>query len=316
MKILVCGLGALGTVFATCLKTTGHNVYGLTKEKYIKQLHNKPLKITGLFGNKEALLDGIFTNIDELQIKNLDLIIIAVKAYDTEKTINQIKPLIGNNTLVLLGQNGYGNYEISTSIIDKERVILSRVIFGAKVIEPGFAEVTVFADDVVIGQPEQLISIEKLSEIAEIFNKSGIPTRVSQDVYAILWDKIIYNSALNPLGAILECSYGTLAEHEQTKDIMNQIIKEIFEVAAAHGIRLNWNNAEEYIEHFYKNLVPPTAKHFPSMYYDIQGGKRTEIDALNGAIVKLAKEAGIFASVNATITNIIKVKEKLRLKNQ
>ncbi|GAB6182880.1 ketopantoate reductase family protein [Thermodesulfovibrio hydrogeniphilus] len=316
MKILVCGLGALGIVFATCLKTTGQTVFGLTKEKYIEKLKNKPLRITGLFGNKEALLDGLFTHIDDIQLKDLDFIIIAVKAYDTEKAINQIRPLLGEKTLVLLAQNGYGNYEIASSIIGKERVILSRVIFGAKVLEPGFAEVTVFADDVVIGQPEQLISNEKLNEIAKIFNKSGIPTRVSQDVYAILWDKILYNSALNPLGAILECSYGTLAENEETKAIMNQIIKEIFEVAAVHKIKLNWKDAEQYIEHFYKNLVPPTAKHFPSMYYDIQGGKKTEIDALNGAIVRLAKEAGISAPVNATITNIIKVKEKLKLKHQ
>lgn len=311
MKILVFGLGALGTVFATSLKAAGNTVFGLTKEKYIDRLKVNPLKIKGLFGNKEASLDGIFVNSEQLKDLNLDLIIISVKSYDTEIAINQIKPLIRENTLVLLAQNGYGNYEVANSILGKEKIILARIIFGAKIVEVGTAEVTVFADDVVIGQPDHLIAIEKLEIIAQVFKEAGIPTRVSSDVYAILWDKILYNSALNPLGAILECTYGTLAAHEETKSIMNRIIEEIFKVTTAHKIKLNWQNAEQYLEHFYTKLVPPTAKHFPSMYYDIKGGKRTEIDALNGAIVKLGNEKNLHTPVNEAIYNLIKVKEKI-----
>lgn len=310
MNILVCGLGALGTVFATSLKHSGNTVFGLTKDKYIKEFKDKKLKIKGLFGEKEALLDGIFSSTEKLKNLNFDLIIVSVKSYDTEIVINQIISLLNKNTIVLLAQNGYGNYEKATSIIGKEKVLLSRVIFGAKIIETGFAEVTVFADDVIIGQPENAVKRETIEEIASIFNSAGIPTKVSEDVYAILWDKILYNSALNPLGAILNCSYGTLAEYEETKIIMNKIIREIFEVTKAREIKLNWKSPEDYIEHFYKNLVPPTAKHFPSMYYDIKNGKKTEIDALNGAIVKLASEVNITAPVNETITNIIKMIEK------
>ncbi|MDI6714405.1 MAG: ketopantoate reductase family protein [Thermodesulfovibrio sp.] len=313
MKILVFGLGALGTVFATCLKSQGHNVFGFTKEKYINQLKDKKLKITGLFGEKEAKLDDIFTNTEQIKNKDIDLIIVSVKAYDTQTAINQIKPIIRENTLILLAQNGYGNYEIATSILGKEKVMLSRVIFGAKITEIGTAEVTVFADDIVIGQPDMAIPEERLNEIAKIFNESGLPTRVSQNVYAILWDKILYNSALNPLGAILECSYGTLAEHQETRNIMNKIIEEIFQVAKLRGIKLNWKDYKEYLEYFYEKLVPPTAKHFPSMYYDIKQGKKTEIDALNGAIVKIAKEINLQTQVNETITNLIKIKEKLSL---
>lgn len=311
MKIMVFGLGALGTVFATCLKSRGHTVFGLIKEKYINNFKGKTLKIKGLFGEKEAQLDEIFTNTEQIQDRDLDLIIVSVKAYDTQRAISQIKPIIGQNTLVVLAQNGYGNYEIATSILGKERVILSRIIFGAKVVETGMAEVTVFADDIIIGQPENAISESKLLEIAKIFNEAGLPTRVSQDVYAILWDKILYNSALNPLGAILECSYGTLAEHEETRKIMNKIVEEIFNVAKIKKIKLNWKDYREYLHHFYEKLVPPTAKHYPSMYYDIKHGKKTEIDALNGAIVRLAKEVNIAVPVNETITNLIKVKEKL-----
>lgn len=311
MNILVFGLGAVGTVFAVCLKAAGHPVYGITKEKYIEKLKNKTLKIKGLFGQKEVQLDNIFTSASGIKDLKIDLVIVSVKAYDTETAISQIKPIL-DDAVVLLAQNGYGNYEIATSLLGRERVILSRIIFGVKLIDTGFAEVTVFGDDVIIGQPDRAVPDEKLREIAEVFTNAGIPTRVSGDVYAILWDKIIYNSALNPLGAILECSYGELAQNEETRSIMNKIIEEIFNVAKLRGIKLNWQTPEDYIRYFYEKLVPPTRDHFPSMYYDIKQGKKTEIDSLNGAIVKLAREANISVSVNEIILNLIKAKEKLR----
>ena len=311
MKILVFGLGALGTVFAAFLKESGHQVYGIAKEKYIKDLKSKPLEVFGIWGEHKAVLDGISSNPENFKDINFDLIILTVKSYDTEKAAKQIKPLIKENTLVLVAQNGYGNYEIVSKEIGTEHTILGRVIFGSRIIETGKAEVTVIADPTRIGQPDNAIPEEKIKEIAEIIDKAGVPTKYDKDVYKFLWDKILYNCALNPLGAILECNYGTLAKNEETRKIMNNIIKEIFEVAKVHKIELNWKFPDEYIKHFYENLIPPTAQHFPSMYHDLKAKKKLEIDALNGAIVKLAKEKNIKVPVNETITNLIKAKEKL-----
>lgn len=309
MKVLVFGLGAIGTVFATCLKASGHEVCGFVKTKHLSYL-NKPLRIKGLFGDKQAVLDYIFSNPEEVKSLDLDLIILSVKAFDTEKALNQIKQFIQPKTLIMIAQNGYGNYEIASQILGKEKVILSRIIFGAKLIEFGFAEVTVIGDDVVIGQPEKAIPREILDSIAEVFNQAGIPTRVSDEVYTILWNKIIYNCALNPLGALLKYTYGDLASNKDTKLIMDQIIDEIFEVAKAHQVNLNWKDPEEYKKHFYQILIPKTASHYPSMYYDLVSGKRTEIEALNGAIVKLADQKGIKAPVNRLITILMKSLEK------
>jgi 2-dehydropantoate 2-reductase len=311
MKILVFGLGALGTVFATFLKEDGHEVYGITKEKYLKNIKSKPLEVIGIWGEHRASLDEISSNIQDFKDINFDLIILTVKSYDTKKAVKEIKPLIGKDTVVLVAQNGYGNYEIVSKEIGKEHTILGRVIFGSKIVEIGKAEVTVIADPTRIGQPENAIPEEKIRKIAEIIDKSGVPTKYDKNVYKLLWDKIIYNCALNPLGAILECNYGTLAENEETRTVMNKIIKEIFSVAKAQNIELNWKSPDEYIKHFYKNLIPPTAQHYPSMYHDLKSKKRLEIDALNGAIVNLAKEKNMEVPVNETITNLIKAKEKL-----
>lgn len=309
--ILITGLGALGTVFATMLKMAGHTVHALTRDKYLSSLADRRTRITGIWGEHEATLDGIHASLDPLKNISFDLIILTVKSYDTAAAIEQVKSLVGKGTLVIVAQNGYGNYETVAASVGKEHTLLARVIFGVKLPAPGRAEVTVIADDVRIGQPHNAVDPDRIKAIASAVNAAGIPTAYAANVAAILWDKILYNAALNPLGAVLECTYGQLAENSGTRIIMDRIIDEIFLVAQAHGMPLNWKSSAEYRQHFYTKLVPPTAKHFPSMYYDVKAGKRLEIDALNGAIVRLAHEKGISVPVNETITLLIKAKEAI-----
>ena len=309
--ILITGLGALGTVFATLLKEAGHTVHALTRDKYLSVLADGWTRVTGIWGEHEAQLDGLHASIDPLKNIAFDLIILTVKSYDTASAIEQVKPLVGKDTLVMVAQNGYGNYETVAAAVGKEHALLARVIFGVKLPAPGRAEVTVIADDVRIGQPEGAVDPDRIKAIATAINVAGIPAACAGNVAAILWDKILYNAALNPLGAVLECTYGQLAEDPGTRLIMDRIIDEIFLVADAHGMPMNWKSPDEYRKHFYTKLIPPTAKHFPSMYYDVKAGKRLEIDALNGAIVKLAAERGIPVPVNEAITLLIKAKEKL-----
>jgi len=309
--ILIAGLGSLGTVFATMLKQAGHTVHALTREKYLSALADGRTRVTGIWGGHEAVLDGIHSSIDPLKKISFDLIILTVKSYDTAAAVEQVKPLVGEATLVMAAQNGYGNYETVAASVGKEHALLARVIFGVKLPAPGRAEVTVIADDVRVGQPQNAVDAGRIKAIAAAINAAGIPTAYAANVAAILWDKILYNAALNPLGAVLECTYGQLAEDPGSRLIMDRIIDEVFLVAQAHGMPLNWRTAEEYRTHFYTNLVPPTAKHFPSMYYDVRAGKRLEIDALNGAIVRLAREKGVCVPVNETIMLLIKAKEAL-----
>lgn len=312
--ILIAGLGALGTVFATLLKKAGHTVFALTKDKYLPALADGKVRVGGIWGEHEAVIDGVFGSIEPLTCKKLDIIILTVKSYDTSIAIDQVKPLVSRDSMVIVAQNGYGNYEVVSNTVGKDHTLLARIIFGVKLSAPGKAEVTVIADDVRIGQPDNAVDELLTQEIAKAFRSAGIPTSYAQNVNAILWDKILYNAALNPLGAALECTYGDLAENRETRQIMDAIIDEIFRVAQAHGIVLNWKSPAEYREHFYMKLVPPTAKHFPSMYYDVKAGKRLEIDSLNGAVVRLARMRGIAVPVNETITAIIKAKETLASK--
>ncbi len=312
--VVIVGLGAIGTVFATLLKKAGHSVFALTKDKHLPALADRKVRISGIWGEHESALDGVYSSIGLLAEKRPDIILITVKSYDTLAAIEQVKQLVGRETLVISAQNGYGNYETLSSAVGEDHTLLARIIFGAKLSAPGRAEVTVIADDVRIGQPHGAVESERIREIASVFTSAGIPTVYAGNVEAVLWDKILYNAALNPLGALLECTYGQLAENAESRQVMDAVIDEIFAVARANGIPLAWPSPEAYRKHFYGRLVPPTAKHYPSMYYDVKAGKRLEIDALNGAVVRLAREKGIPAPVNETVTNLIKAKEMMARK--
>jgi 2-dehydropantoate 2-reductase len=123
---------------------------------------------------------------------------------------------------------------------------------------------------------------------------------------------MLYNCALNPLGAILGVPYGALAEHAATRQLMDRIVEEVFEVMAVSGYETHWSKAQDFLTVFYERLVPDTAEHESSMLQDITAGKRTEIDALNGAVIQLAEERGLKAPYNSAMYRLIRFLEGRR----
>lgn len=312
MRVLLFGLGALGTVYSCLLKKMGHEIVGLDRAPVVEKIQENGVRVEGIWGEHHEHLDKLVTSVAELENEKFDLVLLTVKSYETREVAQQIKTLIGPDTYLLLAQNGYGNYEAAAEFISEERIILGRVIFGAETLEWGHSRVTVIADDVLLGSPAHLIDIGILEDWARIFNEAGVPTRASDEVMQYVWAKIIYNSALNPLGAILEVAYGQLAANANSKSLMDAIIEEIFAVLKAIGQATPWADAEAYKQAFYGQMVPATVLHHASMLQDIQRGRRTEIDALNGAVIELGRVYGVKTPVNEVVVSMIKAKEALR----
>ncbi len=304
MRFLVVGVGAIGGAYLAFLTRAGHKAVGLLKKG--RTLNR--VSVRGIWGEFETPIRTV-DDPSELGFTP-ELVIVSVKSYDTTKALEDIREVVGENTLIMIAQNGYGNYETAVELYGEGKVILARVIFGSEVLKPGSIRITVSADDVVIGDPAGVVKEDYLKELARTFTSAGIPTRYEREVYKYLWDKIIYNCALNPLGALLEVNYGTLAENPHTKELMDRIVEEIFEVARCAGIETFWKNPEEYLRVFYEKLIPPTSAHYPSMLADIKRG-RTEIDALNGAVCRLGERCGVQTPTNRVITELVKAKELL-----
>ncbi|EDP75786.1 2-dehydropantoate 2-reductase [Hydrogenivirga sp. 128-5-R1-1] len=304
MRFLVVGVGAIGSSYFAFLTRAGHEAVGLVKRG--RKLKN--LSVRGIWGEFEVPVKTVESP-SELGLTP-EVVILSVKSYDTRRALENIREAVGRNTLIMIAQNGYGNYETAVELYGEGKVILARVIFGSEVLEPGSIRITVSADDVVIGDPAGIVKEDYLKDLAHTFTEAGIPTRYEREVYKFLWDKIIYNCALNPLGALLEVNYGTLAENPHTRELMDRIVEEVFEVTRSAGIETFWKTAEEYLKVFYERLIPPTSAHYPSMLADVKKGK-TEIDALNGAICRLGSKYGVATPTNRVITELVKAKELL-----
>lgn len=306
MKILVYGAGALGSVFGGFLSDGGHDVTLLGRKWHIERIEEDGLFISGIWGTK--IIDNLKLASDFSEIKgDFDLILVTVKSYDTEEAGKDIKKILGEETLVIHLQNGLGNAEILLKYIPEDRLITGRVIFGVE-IEPGMVEITVSADETVIGTLGSVPG-PTLMRVADIFSRAEIPCRTANDISKYLWAKTLYNCALNPLATLLEVPYGFLADNEYTIRIMDGVIDEIYDVGSLLGVKFDPETPEGYKKIFYSQLIPVTAEHHASMLQDIRKGKRTEIDALCGAIVRYGEELNVETPYNSFLADLIKAKE-------
>ncbi|NWG09934.1 MAG: 2-dehydropantoate 2-reductase [Nitrososphaerales archaeon] len=308
MKTLVMGAGAIGSVFGGFLSNS-QDVTLIGRVSYISAIRKKGLRVSGIWG--EHLFKNLkaFTSADECrEISPYDLILMTTKSYDTEYATMQILPLIGNNSIVVSVQNGIGNEETIAKIVGKERTMGGMAIFGAMMMEPGHVKVTVYASECLFGTISG--GIKRAKTVAEIIAKSGIPSLPTDDIIREKWMKVFYNIALNPLSAILKVRYGVLGKYDETRSIMRGMLQEAFEVAEAEKIGLKFT-CEDYFERLIERQLPPTADHISSMLQDLERGKRTEVDFINGAIVRMGKRHNIETPVNETIVNIIKALGKM-----
>ncbi len=307
MRILIFGAGAVGQGVGGLLASAGHDVTLVVRPRFRDALTEGGLKVTGIFGEHVVAAGQVrvLTDAAGAAGEAFDLVVLAVKSYDTAASIEALAAVAGEAAPVVSMQNGYGNVELLAERFGTGRVLCARVITGFSIPAPGQVEITVHADDVRVGsfwRPGHPAA----ATLAEAIDAAGLPSKAVDNVEAVLWGKILYNCALNPLGAILGVHYGALGDSAETRAVMDAVIDEAFAVIDSHGFPCLWADAAAFKEAFYGEMIPPTYDHRPSMLQDLEAGKRIEIDALNGAIVRLAGEKGTAAPVNETIVRLIR----------
>lgn len=312
-KYLIFGTGALGSVFGGLLQESGFDVTYVGRGEHFRAILENGLKITGIWGEHYIPASKIKGFSDSSMIREkFSVILLCVKSMHTDEAVGQAEPLLEDDGIIISIQNGLNNWETIAKHVGEKRTVGARVIFGAEIPEPGEAKVTVIADEVLLGEPFEPVNRSLLEAVNEDLNKAGIPTGVvsADDIRSALWVKVLYNSALNPLSAILEVPYGMLGKSQETREIMRKVLGEIFQVMEKKGVSVPFKNSIEYYRFFIEKQLPPTADHHSSMLQDISGGKQTEIDALNGAISQYAKELGVETPNNDFLTALIRFKQQ------
>jgi len=306
------GAGAMGSVFGGFLADAGHRVVLITRPAHARVIAEKGLLIDGIWGTRRVQSLTAFTALSDIRDPlTFDVVLLAVKSYDTGMALNELLQALPDMPPIVSLQNGLGNVEMIAAMAGRNKTIGGRMIFGVEFNGPGHVTVTVSADNTKIGALPGGIDHGFVQQLAKTFTDAGLPTDAVADIDRYIWGKVLYNCALNALATIMNVHYGKLLAHEGTREIMTHIIEEIFAVARACGVKLDWGQPEDYRTELFDVLIPRTFDHHPSMLQDIQHGKKTEIDALNGAVVKMGADYGIDTPYNWTITQLIKAKELL-----
>ncbi len=307
MKVLVFGAGAVGLGLSSFLLQGEHRVHLVGKEKTVLALRKNGLKRRGVFG--EACFSPqqltASSNLAETGRETFDFYLICTKSLDTENSARQLKEestLAHQKSPIVLCQNGWGNAEIFTRFFPDKQVFNARVITGFIRPEPHVVDVTVHAQPVHLGSLFHEDST-CLLDLAETLSQGGIPSAVTNNIGKDLWAKMLYNCPLNALGAVLQVPYGHLGENKNSRVLMKQIVEEVFQVMQGLGYESHWQSAGEYLKCFYEKLLPSTYEHESSMLQDIRAGKNTEIEALNGVIVREGRKLEIDVSCNETVRN-------------
>lgn len=310
MNILVIGAGAVGIGLAASMLSQNADVSIFARGETAKAIKENGIKRCGLFEHFTFSNDEItvYESYDEIPKNTFEYVFITSKTTGNDnisKNLNENRGILKDNFKIIIFQNGFGNDEPYLRFFNENEVFSARVITGFARPEIYISEVTVYTEPILLGSLQKQDPTD-LKPIAEMITASGINCELTDEVDKYLWAKMLYNCALNPLGAILDVTYGKLTENEYTIEIMNNIIDEIFEVIKASEYETLWDNSNEYKDVFYSKLVPDTYNHYSSTHQDIQRKIKTEIDSLTGKVIKLGEINNVDVSTNKIIYNLIK----------
>jgi 2-dehydropantoate 2-reductase len=310
MRVLIYGGGAVGLGIASCLIRSGNRVDIIARAETTAALRRAGLLRSGIFGRFHARPEafGAHDALEQVTGGPYDFVLVCTKSFDSASAAQDLaahEDRIGGQARLVLLQNGWGNAEAFCACFEKHRIFNGRVITGFRRPRPNEVEITVHADAIHIGSLFHA-DLAPVAGLCEAIAAGGIPCTKTAAIEQDLWAKMLYNCALNPLGALLGVPYGTLAEQPTTRGLMDRIVEEVFAVMRAAAYSTHWQTPEQFLAAFYGHLVPDTAEHESSMLQDITAGKRTEIDALTGAVIALAAQHGLDVPYNHTFYQLIR----------
>ena len=303
MRIVIVGSGAMGSLFGGLLAESGNEVYLLDIWKdHVDRINKNGLWIEGLSGDRFIKIKAV-TEPKEIGGTS-DLIIIFVKSYHTKSAAKNISPLVGESTSILTLQNGLGNFEILSNIFGLEKVIAGTTSYGATILGPGRVRHAGIGPTVIGELNGQTIA--RTEKFAQILTQAGIKTDTSDNVLGLVWSKLLINVGINALGVLIRVKNGELVKGKYSLKLQRELIEEAFEVAKRKGIKLIHQDMVKEVA----SICEKTSVNINSMLQDVLKKRKTEIDFINGAIVREGEKLNISTPVNQVITDLIKAIEE------
>jgi 2-dehydropantoate 2-reductase len=301
MKIVIMGAGAMGSLFAGFLVSSDQEVWLVD----IRQEQIDAIRSVGLTVEKNGKSQILHVNAtsDVTSMGKADFVLFFVKSYHTEKAASDAFILQKEDTIFLTLQNGLGNEEAICKFINPKKVMLGVTNHGATLLGPGHIRHAGWGKT-YIGELDGKIT-DRATYVARTFSNAEIETEVSPNIHDLIWGKLLTNVGINALTALTGLKNGQLLDFPETLRLMETLISEAAEVAGKKGIRIEGDPI-----HKARAIAEATRKNRSSMGQDVDFKRKTEIDAINGAVVREAKRLGISVPYNQMITDLVKVFER------
>ncbi|WCE05441.1 2-dehydropantoate 2-reductase [Pseudoxanthomonas sp. JBR18] len=294
MRIAIMGAGAVGCYYGALLARAGHVVTLIGRPSLVEAVRQR-----GLLLDSERFTGAVALEAsdDPAAVAGAELVLFCVKSGDTEMAGAQIAPWLDSDAHVLSLQNGVDNAARLAQVLGRD-VIPVAVYVATEMVGPGHVRHHGRGDLIMGPSPNG-------TALAAVLDQAGIPTRVSDTVMAALWAKLTINCAYNALSALSGQAYGTLVQSEGVSEVMRDAFDECLAVAASQDVALPESLWQDTL-----NIARNMAAQRSSTAQDLARGRTSEIDHLNGAVVRLGQAAGIATPVNRTLWCLVKLAEQ------
>ncbi len=298
MNIGIIGAGGVGGYLGGMLAQAGHSVTLIARGAHLEAINSYGLKVIHRKGEFIVLVDA---KDDSDGVGVMDLVFFTVKTYDTNQALEQIGPMVGNETCVVTLQNGVDNHEIISESIGNDFVLPGSIYIETRIDSPGVIKQSGEVVRVVLGEPNGTIT-DRLRNIQIVIEQSGIQCDISSDIEKSLWTKFLFIASLAGVTAACRERIGKLIDQVEYERLLFGVMKEIELVARAKGVGLDANvvsNALDYVKTSAKDIVA-------SMHTDLELERRLELESLTGVVVRIAKEKGLKTPLNELLYLILK----------
>jgi 2-dehydropantoate 2-reductase len=294
LQVAVMGAGAVGCYFGGMLARAGHEVTLIARPQHAQAITREGLRMeTRSFDERVKLR----ASSDSAAVKGAQLVLFCVKSGDTESAGRQIEPHLSDDAVVLCLQNGVDNAERLRGVLPRVEVAAAVVYVGTEMAGPGHVKHH--------GRGELVIDpTRQLPQLAGIFTAAGVPTEVSNNVRGALWLKLILNCGYNAVSAIAQMPYGQTVQGVGIPDVMRDVVNECLAVAKAEGV-----NVPGDVDAAVRRIVESMPGQYSSTAQDLARGKPSEIDYLNGHVVRRGEALGVPAPANRVLWALVKLLE-------
>jgi 2-dehydropantoate 2-reductase len=306
MHVLILGAGALGSLFGARLLGTDARLTLLsTDQAHMRAIREQGLLVEELDGRLQSFAFPSAVDTPGLIRDPVDVVLVTVKAHDTQAAVSSVQARCRASTLFLTLQNGIGNGERIAQIVGPQAVLLGTTAQGATYVKPGRirhgGNGPTFMGEAA-GHPT-----DRVRALVELFSRAGLVAQESGEMEVLIWKKLLVNVGINAITALTGIRNGVIADLEAARNLCRAAVNEAAAVARAKDIPVATDIVEQVLA-----IARATAQNRSSMGQDVDFGKRTEIDAINGAIVRFGEDLAIDTPVNRTLTQLIQIVEAVK----